>query len=691
MNAACLPWPLVRRPYPRAFCGGSAIAAIASAILSACVVPAHAEDFAPFRVTGVTGYITSGYQSDEFITRQPGFGGLQPPAEKLLQTDLRMEAFLMTQSYIYHPKFLSLDVGGGPVFLAARAEGDGMVNRSRETLYNFTARASFLADKPVRGGLFYEHLNPTIAVSPGETFNQQAEKYGLTFSLLAPVSPLPTTVEATRSHTTGNSASRTMDERIDQLNLKVERAVSNLGITHFGYANQDQTSASGSVNLPLQSSRLRSQSFNADTRLQFGKDRQYELYNNILYTRNKYTLEQGTSPELEEFRFMLNYAGWHSQAWQSFAGYQFSDNRQGDRSTLVNTANVSATWSPVRAYSISAGLRGNDTRASQFATRAWSVDGSARYDQPLPLGSLQASYSVRFDQRDQTAGAARPTVVGERITLSGTVPVSLGQARVAGASVVVQNLTRTQTYGEGTDYLLTVVGETTRIQAVLSGLILDGETVLIDYAFNVGGTYASTQLDQGVNLNWAVGRSLSVYARYNDSAPRVTSGIPTSTLNSIRSTLLGLRADVALGPADEYLAGGFIERENRRETIAPFVRTAGEAYLQGDVPFATGVSFRAGARRTRVDAENLFQGVDLVGYDLLLGLRVGRGLRLSATSVYERDSGGVEPRTRRATTLKGLWRFRQLTFSMDVSQTRETQGAYTRERTLGHINLRRDL
>ena len=176
-------------------------------------------------------------------------------------------------------------------------------------------------------------------------------------------------------------------------------------------------------------------------------------------------------------------------------------------------------------------------QAPQFATRTLGVDGSVRYDRSLPLGSVQASYALRFDRRDQTASAAQTAIVGERVDLTGTSPVALAQARTTSGSVVVSNVARTQVFLEGADYVLTVVGTTTRIQRVLSGDILDGEAVLADYTFDAGGTYANTQWDQNLNLNWTVSRFLSVYFRYAKSTPRVTAGAPSSPLNAVNSTL----------------------------------------------------------------------------------------------------------------------------------------------------------
>ena len=280
----------------------------------------------------------------------------------------------MTHSYFYHPKFLLLDVGGGPIFSLGRAQDDATGNRSREFLYNFSVRATVLADKPARGTVFYEHLNPTISLSPGETFNQQTTRYGLTFALLAPVTPVPFNVEATRSQNKGSSTQRIIEDQIDRFTLNGYRSLWNFGMTQFSYHAQQQESANGSPGLPIQHSRLHSQSINADTRLQLGRDRQYDLYNNITYTTQKYTLEQAHTPEIENFRFLLNFQGKHTGNLRTTANYNFSRDRQDERATTVNAANAVITWSAERDLVLSAGLHAKAERCLS-ASRAANLTG----------------------------------------------------------------------------------------------------------------------------------------------------------------------------------------------------------------------------------------------------------------------------------------------------------------------------
>jgi hypothetical protein len=380
----------------------------------------------------------------------------------------------------------------------------------------------------------------------------------------------------------------------------------------------------------------------------------------------------------------------HSTELQSFASLSSGRNRQDAEATDVRSGHAGLTWAPTPGLTLTAGLHGEDTHSPQFDMHASGVDGSVNWEQALPLGRLQASYSLRYDLRDQTAAQTQPTVVGERVVLTGTTPVALSRTNVIGSSVVVSNLTRTQVYVEGSDYILTVVGLTTRIERVLAGNILDRQELLVDYSFDIGGSYESTQRDQTISLNWALSRNLSAYFRYGDSVPRVRSGEPATPLNTIHATLVGMRGEVPVSFPIDLQLGGFLEGEDRRETIAPFRRTQGEFFVQGDLPFQEQVDFRATVRRMRVVADNVLQNVDLTGYDLSIGWRPSYGFNVSADAFSERDVAGPELRERRMGTLRALWRFRKLSLTANLSRTRETQGTYVRERSAGNFNLRRE-
>jgi hypothetical protein len=235
-----------------------------------------------------------------------------------------------------------------------------------------------------------------------------------------------------------------------------------------------------------------------------------------------------------------------------------------------------------------------------------------------------------------------------------------------------------------------VVGLDTRVQRLVGGNILDGETVFLDYQYDVGGTFASAQLDQNLNLNWSLGSMLNVYYRRFDSAPRLVSGTPTFPLNPAQSGLYGARADIPVNLPVQVLLGGGHEVERRQEVIAPYRRAASDVYGQVEDPwFGTG-SLRLSLRRSRVDYDNSVQNVNLTGYDLSYWSRHWLGIDVTAQASYEQDTGGSVARQRTTGSAKANWRYRKLTLSFEMSGTREAQGGVERARALVQAQARRD-
>lgn len=652
---------------------------------------ARAAEDAPggIAITSHEGHVATSYVSDAFVTGQPGVAGGPASESRLTQTDLRLEAFVMAHGHVYHPKFIQFDVGGGPIWQAGRSQSDALSTRSQQGLYSLSAHATILPGKPYTGALYYEHLNPTLLLSPGEIFNQRSDRWGASFSLLAPVTPLPLTLAASRTHTTGDSALRVLDDQIDQFTVNGGRSLGDLGRSQFGYHQTQQRSSSGSPQLPIQSADLQTRNFNLDTYLQWGADRQHDLFNSIVLGSQEYQLAQGQAPKLNDARVLLHYRGTHGPELSSNLSLQAARNEQDTNTTTNRSGSAGVTWSPSRQLSATLGWRAEQTEAPQFSIKSSGGEASVRFEQAWSFALLQASFGLRMGQRDQTASAAQFSVVGERQTLTGSTVVALGRPYVVLNAVTVSNLSRTQVFLPGVDYVLSVIGTTTRVQRLISGAILDGQEVLIDYLADSGGTYASTQVDDNFDLNLNLWRKVDLYLRAALVEPQLVSGTPTAPLNTIHSSVYGVRTELPLAATGLSL-GGFAERENRRETLAPYERSAGEVYLQGAVPFTSAAEFRAAARRIRQTSALVLQEVDLNGYDLSLGWRWGYGTHLSANTLYERDLGALQSRERRVSSLRALWRFRQLSVTADVSRTRETQGSFVRERTAGHVVMRRD-
>lgn len=643
-----------------------------------------AEEIAPFRITGTDGYATLRYLQDDYGAAT---GDGMSSNSQQQQRDLRMDVFLNGHGYVYHPNFLSLDVGGGPILQRQQYAANAGSAAYTGKQYNLSVKASFLKDKPYRGSLFYDHLNPTQSVAPGQVITQENQRYGGDFSLLAPISPVPLNFSFSHGESNGKGADRVVNDNTDQYSLRLSRSFGALGNTQLQYQSQRQSSLSGSSLLPIQASRNNSDGLNVDSRFQLRSN----LDLTQLFSMNRRTYVSGALhvPAQSDMRVMLDLRHRYSTDLQEYLTVNSSRNHQGSVDSTQQSVGGGLYFRPDPGLELTAGARGETSQTDSFTSQTRSANGSVNYQQALWDGVLQTGYSAAIDWRSQQASSASTPIFGEAVTLTGTQYAALSRNNVTKDSITVTNNTRTQVFAENVDYLLTVVGAETRIQRLLGGGILDGEQVLVDYRYDVGGTYAYRQVDQNVSVGWSYGRYLSFSLRHLDSKPVLVSGQTIFPFNVVSSTVWGMRAEIPLATLGWSVGGGY-EREERQETLAPFQRSSSDAYLQNDDPLPAFANVRLGMRRTRVDYGNASQNVNMTGYDFRYGARPGFGWDVSATANVERDDGGMLPRRRMDAALNAQWRERKLSMTFSFMRTRETQGEVQRTRSLLQWQLRRD-
>jgi len=647
--------------------------------------PSRAQEIAPFKLTGTEAYASLNYLGDTETSDQPDAG-----RNRSSQASWRNELFVMTHSYVYHPNLLSLDIGGGPVLHVDDYGNEQGTTRASGLLYNFTARANILRGKPYTGSVFHSHLNPTVSVAPGEVMTQENTRTGIDFSLLAPVTPVPIQAEFVRSRTRGRSAERLVDDRTDQFDLSARNSYA-AGTTEVRYQASRQASGSGSLGLPVQSSTSAHHALNLDTRLQWGHARQYDLSNLVSVDRQEYAVDGRAVPALGEMRFVLDARAHNSDRLNSFGSYSFSRTSQGAIDLTVQDASAGLNYSAANIMDAGVAVRSNASRSQQFQSRSQGLDGTLRREWDSPLGTFAANYGARLDRRDQVASSQRVDVLGEGLALTGSLELTIGHPHVIAGTIVVGNVTRSQVFVEGADYRLTVIGNETRIQRLLGGRILDGEKVLIDYAYDIGGTYALSQTDQNLGLTWHAGRYASVYLRRYDSRQRLVSGQPTFSLNDVTSNVAGATVEMPARIGIAFTAGGGYEHENRRETLTSYVRSSADFWVQTDEPL-WGLGFvRVSAHRSRTDYDNDALDSDLLSRDLRYWWRNSLGMDITASITAERDRSTLLPRQRREASAGATWQKRKLSISANLVRSYEAQARIERRRTSVQLQVRRDL
>lgn len=162
------------------------------------------------------------------------------------------------------------------------------------------------------------------------------------------------------------------------------------------------------------------------------------------------------------------------------------------------------------------------------------ADLDFRYIRNIPIGVLTITNGYAYRLEDNDIDAESSQVLGEAHTLIGTTPEFLARSNIDASSVVVTDSTRTTTYIEGIDYVLTVVGESLAIQRNIFGGIADGETVLVDYVFAAQAPFEADRFAVRFGANLNLWRVLRLYYNYNRIDENLISGTRPSDLSDDR-------------------------------------------------------------------------------------------------------------------------------------------------------------
>lgn len=671
----------------------------AAQLRAAGVREAETTEIAPFRLISVEGYVEGRYWRDlddsTVLSGPVGSGDTQRTQQTL--TSLGGTVFLMTHSYVYHPNFLLLDLGAGPVGFRNGYTYNGLETQNTTTTYDLAGRATFLRNKPYNGALFYDRKTDSYPVGPSQSLLTENTKYGFEFALLRPVIRAPVHVDAYRFHSKGRGTDQIIDESIDEANVRAEYAWGKAGDTSFRYQAVQNDSQSGSVGLPIQATRSRTNRADLDTYLSFGDRGQYDLTNTVSYSAIDYTSNAATIADNQTFRFDVNFRARPTDALQTRARYQFDSYDQqagtGPQSGRLNAVNAGATYQPAERFSATLDALASASRSTALDADLIGLNGSLNGWQGIGFGEIAANYGVNWFKRDQTANEPFGQVVGERHVLPGLAWVPLNRPQVVPGSVVVSNVQRTQTYAEGRDYLLRVIGLVTQIQRTIEGAIVDGQEVLVDYSYDTGGTYGLTEFDNAIDLTWRLKQYFSIYARYTDTSPRLNYGAPTAPLNPATTTLYGSRADLPFELLGYNMQlGGLAEWEDRREVISPYRRTLYEAYFETSLPLIARGALRVGGLKQATEYDLTPEdNVTTRTVTLRLWTAFRIGLRLEAQGTRTRDTGSPQvEREYWQATLKAIWRIRQVLLTLDGGRTKEFRGAVERTHSTGRLTLRRD-
>jgi len=479
--------------------------------------------------------------------------------ETLLEQNLKLE----TKGYVYHPNFVEFTLGAvfGLLQNDYKQEIGGVPTTSSDDgeVLEFDLEADFFKKKKYPGSIFARR-DRAIEPRPFQpSLEVTTTTYGFNWQYVDETTPT------------------SMQFFDSEVNLDPVGGNEGSGYQHnteFRFETAYNFSDTNRLSLRYSFRSVQEQPFELDYdvneiklghKWHFGAHRQHRLDSELQYFKQVGTFN------IDRLRWREILRMEHSDALRSWYVLEVLDRQQGSLAGVEPIDERSYSLTGTLEHEIYESLV---TQLTVFGQRQEFGRGltierlgfttNLDYRKKNRWGTLLSNYQFRVRAETRDGGTRQNEVLDERHTFADPAPILLSNTVVNSGSIRITDEERTTEYRAGRDYTLSVVGDRTEIRRVPSGLIADGQTVLIDYVFTIGGDFDLDTVSHRFMIRQNFDFGLSPYYRYlwqdQELDPKKAAGV---TPEDIRSHLFGL----------EYVRGGLrlqAEYEKHDSTISPF-------------------------------------------------------------------------------------------------------------------------
>ena|GEM_PF-1509095 len=482
---------------------------------------------------------------------------------KSTETTFQESVGLEVMGYSYHPNLLEFTAAG--VFGLIQHEFDevaaGFHENGRDSgpVLEFDLAGNFLKKKKYPGMAYARRkqgLEPRLFRSAVET---TATEYGLQWQYLS--ERAPTSIQFNYT-----------DVQLDPLSTQEEdsRRTDTDFRLETGYNFSDYSQLELLYEHKISSERPYALDFDSDEltlshRHDFG-----EQHRDRLDSELNYFVQKGTF-DIERLRWREKLRLVHSDRLQSSYRFEAIDRTRGSLAALSTIHErsyyVSGRLEHRLYQSLVSQLHGfaqlQDYDSGANINR-YGIDGSLDYRKSNPWGILRANYRAALEREKRSGGAVNAEIRDAQHAFQDPNPITLNNPNIAPGSIVITAMDGITYYQLGSDYLIRRLGNRVEIERVLGGRIADGETVLIDYVFDLGGNFTLDTLSQNFAIRQEFGFGLSPYYRLRRQDQSVS---PVSTTSAVPDDITAhvLGADYRWGT---FRIG--VEYEHHDSTINPF-------------------------------------------------------------------------------------------------------------------------
>ena len=495
---------------------------------------------------------------DQEQTSKVGAGSTSSK-ESIFEEGVRIE----TEGSVYHPNFMEFSLAGlfGLLQEDFESDYDGRRQTSSDDgdILEFDFEGHFLKKKPYPGTVYarqYRRLDPRPFLSSLQTTTQT---YGFVWQYVDDKMPTSLQFDSTQVDLDPLDPDEETGEQ-DNTTLRFETGYRFDDHNVLSFIYDRRTVSEKPFDLEYDSDEL-----TLGHRLDFGPQHRHRLDSDLIY------FDQRGSFDIERFRWREILRLTHSETLRSWYQFELMDRNQGTLSGVPPIQETSYLLSGTVEHKLYESLVSElfaygqiQDYESGLEISRLGIQPSLDYRKTNPWGILLANYLFRAQTEEREGSGQDFEVINERLTFHDPEPAVLSNTNVVIGSIFITAEDRTTLYRAGEDYRVSVVGDRVEIERVPTGRILDGQTVEVDYTWEVSGDLTLDTLTHNFQIRQNFDMGLQPYYRLRkqdqDVTPKDSTGVVTE---DITANIVG--TEYRRGPI-RLLA----EYEDHDSTITPF-------------------------------------------------------------------------------------------------------------------------
>ncbi|MBN1359019.1 MAG: hypothetical protein JW993_00425 [Sedimentisphaerales bacterium] len=441
---------------------------------------------------------------------------------------------MRTQGDVYHPDFLSYDVGVGAGLAQQHIDSDDVTGWNSGTLDEYDLSAQLLRAKP---------YSATVGATKSEGLiarqflgSLQTERETQNAAVFLRSESLPMTFQYSHSDTSQDGftalARDFFAREDDRFRYSVNHDFSERSRAHFDFDHTESFQQSVGATITTQAD-----TYTASHDHAFGNDSRHRLDSFFNY------VDQTGTFDFESMRWQERLRLQHTPSLLSRYDFRLTDLQRETLSSRELRGQVGLERRLYESLVTTLDGFGSETDLDEQGTltQYGGVLGLT-YRKKNPWGLLLSSYNASLTASDQAGGGAMGIVTDETHTATELVPIQLNRTNIDVSTIRVKNASGVF-FQEGDDYTVTESNGRVFLNVTTLGLfipnITEGQELFVDYNFIIEPQRREDTLRQSLTLRERFRNGASVYYAYRRQDQDVSSTLADITADQYSVNTLG--------------------------------------------------------------------------------------------------------------------------------------------------------